>query len=272
MSGCGFTPVDVRRGEGPIILGMPHTGTHAPAAVFDRLNEEGRTLRDADWRVDRLYEDLLAEATIVRANFHRYVIDANRDPSGASLYPGMNTTELVPTTNFDGEPIWTREPDAEEIERRRVAFHAPYHDALKGEIERVRERCGVAILYDCHSIRSVVPRLFEGTLPDLNIGTKDGATCAPEIEAAVREEASSSGLSFVVNGRFKGGWTTRNYGVPSRGVHAIQMELAQSLYLQSEAPPFDYDDARAEKLRRILRKILNRLVEIAPSLAGRSRA
>ena len=264
--------VEVARGAGPVVLGMPHTGIGVPAEIFARLNDEGRILRDADWHVDRLYDGLLDGATIVRANFHRYVIDANRDPSGASLYPGRNTTDLVPLTNFDGAPIWIAAPDADEIARRRSAFHAVYHAALGAELARVKALHGVAILYDCHSIRSQAPRLFDGVLPDLNIGSNDGATCDAAVEAVAAEAARRSGFSHVVNGRFKGGWTTRHYGRPATGVHAIQMELTQALYLTSEAPPFDYDAARAEKLRGALRGILHSLAALAPMLAGKARA
>lgn len=259
--------VEIKRGNGPIVLGMPHTGLHVPAEIAVQLNDEGLTLRDADWRVDELYDGLLGDATIVRATFHRYVIDANRDPSGASLYPGQNTTGLVPLTNFDGAPIWKNEPDNREIERRRREFHGVYHQALETEIARIKDVHGATILYDCHSIRAAIPHLFEGRLPDLNIGSNGGATCAPEIESLVRHCAEVSGFSWVVNGRFKGGWTTRRYGRPEQGVHAIQMELAQSLYLASQEPPFDYDAARAEKLRETLRTILQGLQEIAPTLA-----
>ncbi|MEZ5922132.1 MAG: N-formylglutamate deformylase [Parvularculaceae bacterium] len=258
--------VETKRGTGPIILGMPHTGLHVPPEITARLNEEGLALRDADWRVDELYDGLLADATIVRATFHRYVIDANRDPSGASLYPGQNTTGLIPIINFDGAPIWKTEPDDAEIERRRAEFHSVYHQALETEIARIKEMHGAVILYDCHSIRSTIPHLFEGRLPDLNIGTNNGDTCADEIENLVRNCAKASDFSWVVNGRFKGGWTTRRYGRPHDGVHAIQMELAQSLYLASEEPPFDYDAVRAEELRETLRTILQGLQEIAPSL------
>jgi N-formylglutamate deformylase len=183
--GGGMTPVEVKRGDSPLVLGLPHSGTYVPDEIFARLTPLGQTLGDTDWHVDRLYDGLLMASPPCAPIFHRYVIDANRDPSGASLYPGQNTTGLVPTTNFDGEPLWLEEPDAHEIEARRIAWHAPYHAALEAELERVRTIHGVAILYDCHSIRSKIPYLFEGRLPDFNIGTNNGATCAPVIEAVV---------------------------------------------------------------------------------------
>ena len=261
-----MTPVEVTRGDGPVVLAMPHTGTHVPEAIFARLTPRGQTLADTDWHIDRLYDGLLPGATVVRATFHRYMIDANRPPSGESLYPGQNTTGLVPLTDFDGAPLWTDPPGAAEVEARRRDFHAPYHAALAAELDRIRARHGVAILYDCHSIRSRIPFLFDGLLPDFNIGTNGGTTCAPEIEAAVaRLCAGAEGYTSVLNGRFRGGWTTRHYGRPAEGLHAVQMELAQSTHLATEAPPFAYDPAKAERLRRHLGAILATLQDLASS-------
>ncbi len=206
--GAGHEPVEVRRGASPVILAFPHTGTEVPPDIAARLNAEGAVLRDTDWHIHRLYDGLLDDATSVRATFHRYCIDANRDPSGASLYPGQNTTGLVPATNFDGEPIWREgeAPDEAEVAERVARFHAPYHAALLAEIERVKALHGVAIVYDCHSIRSVIPFLFEGVLPDFNIGTDGGRTCDPSIEQAVAETcAQAEGHTCVLNGRFRGG-------------------------------------------------------------------
>lgn len=258
--------VEIRQGRSPVILGFPHTGTWVPDDIAARLNEEGKKLRDTDWHVDRLYDGLLANATTVKATFHRYVVDANRDPTGQSLYPGQNTTGLVPINDFDGGAIWENGwvPGESEIARRLQAFHRPYHAALSAEIERVKALHGIAILYDCHSIRSHCPFLFPGRLPDLNIGTNGGATCDPRIEAAVVGVAQQAeGFTHVVNGRFKGGWTTRHYGRPETGVHAIQMELAQSTHLASEAPPFTYDEEKAARLRAVLGTILANLEDLA---------
>ncbi|WP_180898422.1 N-formylglutamate deformylase [Martelella soudanensis] len=259
-------PVIVKKGISPVILGLPHTGTHVPPDIEARLNDNGRLLADTDWHVDRLYDGLLADVTTVKATFHRYVIDANRDPEGVSLYPGQNTTGLVPETDFDSKPIWKdgEAPTATDIAARLEAFHAPYHAALAAEIARVKAEHGIAILYDCHSIRSHIPFLFEGKLPDFNIGTNLGVTCAPEFEAAAASVVSlAPGHDHAVNGRFKGGWTIRHYGRPETGVHAIQMELAQSTHLESEAPPFAYDDRKAEALRRHLQDILERIERLS---------
>lgn len=266
-----MNPFEVIRGDGPVVLGMPHVGTFVPDEVRADLNARGRELTDTDWHIEKLYDGLLPGATVVRATFHRYVIDANRPPSGESLYPGQNTTGLVPLTDFDGLPLWQTEPDAAEIARRREAFHAPYHRALRSELERVHARHGVAILYDCHSIRSHIPFLFDGKLPDLNIGTAGGTTCAPAIEAAVDAAAKAAGgYTSVLNGRFTGGWTTRHYGRPAEGYHAIQMELAQDTHLASETPPFAYSPERAARLRPHLAEILARLADLAPSLRAGS--
>ncbi len=261
-------PVRVTRGDGPLVLGMPHVGTWLPADIHAQLTARGARLADTDWHVDQLYDGLLPSATTVQATFHRYVIDANRPPDDASLYPGQHTTGLVPLTDFDGERIWHTAPDAEAIAERRRRFHAPYHEALAAELHRVRAAHGVAVLVDCHSIRSVIPYLFDGTLPDLNIGTVDGASCAPRVAATVHAElAPPLPWRVVFNGRFKGGWTTRHYGRPHDGLHALQIELAQRTHLASEAAPFAFDAARAAPLRALLQRILTALEALAPTLA-----
>lgn len=257
-------PVEVISGDSPIVLSLPHTGTYVPPEIHAHLNARGQGLDDTDWHIHTLYKDLMDGATSVRATYHRYVIDANRDPSGVSLYPGQNTTGLVPLTDFDGNNIWSKPPDDTDIEARRLTFHAPYHEALRTELDRVRALHGFAILYDCHSIRSHIPFLFDGVLPDFNIGTNQGTTCHPRIEkAATGICLAAEGYSTVLNGRFKGGWTTRHYGRPSEGLHAIQMELAQSAYLSTEAAPWNYDTAKADRLREHLHHIFVSLADTA---------
>ena len=267
MTPVAMNPVEIHQGDSPIVLGLPHTGTYVPQDILGDLNVRGRGLDDTDWHIHQLYDGVLHGATTVRATFHRYVVDANRDPSGVSLYPGQNTTGLVPLTDFDGNDIWTTPPSGADIEARRKAFHAPYHAALEAELARVRDLHGIAILYDCHSIRSGIPFLFDGTLPDFNIGTNLGTTCAPLIEAVTQDIcAQAVGYTATTNGRFKGGWTTRHYGQPATGVHAIQMELAQSTYLSAEEAPWTYDTDKSERLRVHLTEILTKLAELAPNL------
>ena len=255
----------VRRGSAPLVLGMPHTGTCIPDALRSRFTSMWLARKDADWWIDRLYafaETL--DATIVRTTLSRSVIDVNRDPGGASLYPGQATTELCPTTSFDGEPLYRpgQEPDEAEIAERRAHWFDPYHAALTAELERLRDLNGQVVLYDCHSIRSHVPRLFDGELPQFNIGTNNGVTCAPALEQAVERACAASGQSLVLNGRFRGGYTTRHHGRPDEGIHAVQMELACRGYMveppEPDAgnwpPPFD--PVRAAPLAKHLNRIL----------------
>lgn len=258
---------EVVQGGGPVVLAQPHGGTFVPANILTGLNARGQGLADTDWHIARLYEGLLTDVTIVRSNIHRYVIDANRDPSGISLYPGQNTTTLCPLTDFDGQDIWLpgQAPSADEVEARQLTYHAPYHAALAEELERVQALHGVVVLYDCHSIRSEIPYLFDGELPTFSIGTNSGASCAPAIEDAVSSccEAASD-FHTVVNGRFKGGWTTRHYGQPGKNVHAIQMELAQIAYIE-EFAPWTYLPGRAARLQPILSDVLKSLDTLARS-------
>lgn len=253
--------VHLQRGEGPILLAQAHAGRQIPAAIRARLNDNGHALADTDWHIERLYDGLLEDATVVRATLHRYAIDVNRDPRGVALYPDMNSTGLCPLTDFDGRPLYKpgQEPSRDEIESRRRDYHAPYHEALAAELDRIRQCHGVALVYDCHSIRSRIPFLFEGTLPDFNIGTYDGRSAAPAIERlAACHCRAAAGYTTIVNGRFKGGWTTRHYGDPAAAVHAIQMEIAQRAYME-EAPPWRYLPDRAEALRGHLKTLLEAL-------------
>ena len=253
----------IHRGDAPLVVAFPHPGTDL-ADAKGQFRSPWLARRDADWWVDELYafaRDL--GATTVRTAISRSVMDVNRDPSGASLYPGQATTELCPTTTFDGEPLYDGDgPDEAEIARRRDTFFAPYHSALAAEIDRLRTLHGTVVLYDAHSIRSHVPRLFDGELPLFNIGTNGGATCDPALEAAIGRICAASGESHVVNGRFKGGWTTRHYGHPETGVHAVQMELAMRGYLAEPAIPTEanwpapLDPVRAQLTVAVLRDVL----------------
>ena len=268
--------LEIDRGEAPLIVSFPHTGTDIPARIQAQLDSAWLGRKDADWWIHRLYDfarDL--GATTVRTSISRTAIDVNRDPSGASLYPGQTTTELCPTTTFDGEALYRpgQEPDEGEIARRRATFFDPYHQALAGEIERLRARHGTIVLYDAHSIRSVVPRLFDGALPNFNIGTNGGVTCAPALAQAVEAVCDSSGFSRVTNGRFKGGWTTRHYGRPENGIHAIQMELACRGYMDEPAEPGPsnwpppYDPERAATMRAALTRVLTACLDFARETA-----
>lgn len=254
----------VRRSHAPLILAFPHGGTELPGAFSDGFRSAAFARQDADWHIRALYDGLV-DATYIWTDVSRSVIDCNRDPSGASLYPGQATTGLCPLTSFDGETLYRamRDPGEAEIKARRTSFFDPYHEALSTEIERLRARHDRIVVYDCHSIRSRVSRLFPGELPELNIGTDHGRTCAPELERDVVLAAAASGRSLVLNGRFRGGWTTRHYGRPRDGVHTVQMEIAMRAYLREpdsltaspDWPPV-WDEAFAAPLRDDLRAVL----------------
>jgi N-formylglutamate deformylase len=254
----------VTPGDAPLIVSIPHAGTIIPEGISGLFSHD-LARRDADHHVDRLYAfaaDL--GATIVHSRISRTVIDLNRDPSGQSLYPGQATTSLCPDMTFDGEPLYVAgpEPDLAEIERRRAAYFDPYHAALREQIERLRALHPAIILYDAHSIRSHVPRLFDGELPQFNIGSYDGASCAAALTDAIA--ADCAGDSHVVNGRFKGGWITRHYGEPARGIHAVQMELAIRGYAnENGAWPPHWDAARAAPMQAKLRFILTTCLDFA---------
>jgi len=257
--------LEVHRGDAPLLVSFPHTGIDIPSELAGGYVSLWQAQRDADWWVDKLY-DFAASlgATTVRTRISRSVIDMNRDPSGASLYPGQATTELCPTTDFDGDALYIsgRAPDAAEIARRRAAWFEPYHAGLRAELDRLRRRHAKVVLFDAHSIRSRIPRLFEGELPQFNIGTNSGRSCDPALARVVEAACASGDFSHVVDGRFKGGWTTRHYGEPERGFHAIQLELACRGYIdEPDAPspqnwPVAYEEARAAKLKTALKDIL----------------
>ena len=270
MAVDGVTPgwLTVERRDAPLILSIPHAGTdllhYAPRFVSPWLAR-----RDADWRMPELYDFAAAlGATIVRTSLSRSIIDVNRDPSGASLYPGQATTELCPTTTFDGEPLYApgEAPQAAEIAERRAAYFEPYHAALAREIARLRQTHRRVALYDAHSIRSRIPRLFDGELPLYNLGTNSGAACSPALRERLAAILARSGESHVVDGRFKGGWITRSFGRPGEGVEAVQMELGCRAYMaepdavRPDTWPTPFDPARAAPTRATLREVLAALL------------
>jgi N-formylglutamate deformylase len=269
----------VEPGDAPLVLSVPHAGTRLPGEVETQLVSTWVARKDTDWYVDRLYS-FVGELgiTVIRTLLSRTVIDATRDPEGRSLYPGQATTELCPTTTFDGESLYPggHAPDAQEIAARRARYYAPYHSAIAAELARLRKKHATVVLFDAHSIRSVVPRLFEGTLPVYNLGTNSGRSCAPELAEALREICAASGQPTVVDGRFKGGYITRHYGQPESGVHAVQLELAMRGYLEEPEgslrepnwPP-RYEAAAAAELIGTLRRLVDACGEFARPARGR---
>lgn len=245
---------------------MPHAGTVIPPEIAGHLVSHDLAIHDCDWFMPQLYDFAEAlGATIVRTDISRTAIDVNRDPSGQSLYPGQATTGLCPTETFDDVPLYKpgHAPRQAEIARRRISYFAPYHDALEGEIDRLRLIHPRVVLYDAHSIRSCVERLFEGELPALNLGTNSGASADAGAVAIAEKHMAASGFSSVTNGRFKGGWITRHYGRPEEGVHALQMEIAQRAYMDEPEglaiPVWNPD--RAATLQGTLKAMLTDLID-----------
>ena len=225
----------------------------SPDDLAARLTPAARALPDTDWHVEKLFAFAQgAGATVMAATHSRYLVDLNRDPSGAALYAGADNTELCPTRTFADEPIYAEgdEPGVDEIVERRARCFDPYHAQLAAEVERVIAQHGFALLLDGHSIRSTVPRFFDGRLPDLNLGTADGASCAIAVQRIAHGFiGNAAGFTHIVNGRFKGGYVTRHYGKPARGVHALQLEIAQACYMD-EAPPYAFDAAARGSARQ----------------------
>ena len=251
-------PFRFHQGSAPLLISIPHGGVYLPPLLAERLSAEARAVPDTDWHLERLYafaKDL--GASVLAATHSRYVIDLNRPPDGASLYPGQNVTGLCPVDTFDETPLYPLGdlPGADEIAARRAAVWAPYHAQLRAELERIRAAHGVAVLWDAHSIRSVLPRFFDGRLPDLNIGTADGASAGPALTARLRAVLDGqSSCTHVINGRFKGGYITRHYAEPAHGIEAVQLEMAQCSYMDEDS--FAYQADLARQAQTVLRALL----------------
>jgi formiminoglutamase len=256
---------DFLPGTTPLLISMPHPGVLLPPEIQGNLAPEARSLPDTDWHVPRLYHFAPAMgAGILAARYSRFAIDLNRPPDDAPLYKGA-TTGLYPATLFDGSPLFQDGiSPSEEIRRSCLdEIWRPYHRCVELELARIRERHGHAVLLDAHSIKGVVPRLFEGELPDFNLGSNDGASCAHSLEALAFGACRHPGYRSVLNGRFKGGYITRHYGQPQTGVHALQLELAQRTYM-IEAPPFAFDEVLAAGVHPVLISLIRLLIEWRP--------
>jgi N-formylglutamate deformylase len=257
-------PYKFRPGSTPLLVSMPHTGTFIPESIKKRLSEKAKAVPDTDWHLERLY-GFLDElgASVLVATHSRYVVDLNRPPDNVNLYPGQDTTGIVPVDTFHNEPLYVSPPTNEEVQSRIKTYWKPYHEKLAAELAAIKARHGYALLWDAHSIFSVLPRFFQGTLPELNLGTADGRSCAPGVGEALLK--SVEGYRAVLNGRFKGGYITRRYGDPAAGVHAVQLELSEATYMD-ETPPYAYRDDLARRLQPQLRTLL----ELFLAITGKS--
>lgn len=262
-TGAEIPVFKLRQGASPLLVSMPHVGTHLPPWLTPRLTPQAMTLADTDWGLEALYNFVDEfDATVVVATHSRYVVDLNRPPDDASLYPGLSTTGLCPLDTFDVQPVYVSggEPDTWEIRRRIDNYWYPYHATLEAELARLKALHGSALLWDAHSIQSRVPRFFEGELPHINIGTADHQACAPQLAERLAAVVRNHGdYSWVMNGRFKGGYITRHYGQPASNVHAVQLEMAMRTYMPEQAP-FQVDDALAGQVRPLLRAMMQAML------------
>jgi N-formylglutamate deformylase len=251
-----------RAGSAPLLVSMPHTGTFVPEWLAPRLSPAARALPDTDWHLERLY-GFLDElgASVLVATHSRYVVDLNRPPDNTNLYPGQDTTGIVPVDTFHRAPLYIAgfAPSPDEAAQRVETYWRPYHHRLAQALADIKAKHGYALLWDAHSIFSVLPRFFEGKLPDLNLGTADGKSCAPGIGEALRK--SVEGYSAVLNGRFKGGYITRRYGDPANAIHAVQLELSEATYMDEEAP-YRFREHLAQRLQPQLRTLLELFLTI----------
>jgi N-formylglutamate deformylase len=250
------------RGTAPLLISLPHDGTAVPGDIAARLTDSARRVPDTDWHVSRLY-DFARElgASMIVPEYSRYVIDLNRPEDDVSLYPGQNTTGLCPHVQFSGEPVYIdgQDPDETEVTERVERYWRPYHRALAGELQRIHARHGRARLWEGHSIRGVVPFLFEGRLPDFNLGTAAGASCSPSLQSRLESVlASQDGYDFIVNGRFKGGYITREYANPAKGVDAVQLEISQRIYMDEDS--FEWDEQKAARTQVVLRELIGQML------------
>ena len=254
----------LQRGRVPLLISLPHDGSVIPEDICARMHPAARRSPDTDWHVARLYEPLARElgASVLKPRASRYVVDLNRPADGHALYPGQRETGLVPTAGFDDAPLYLdgQGPDAAEVKRRVNDYWQPYHDALAQELARLRTEHGRVLLWDGHSIRSRVPMLFDGRLPDFNLGTASGASCGNALQTRLQScvEAQSR-YTVAINGRFTGGYMTRHYGHPDAGVQAVQLELAQLNYMDEAS--FEYDDARAPDVQAVIDRLLRICLE-----------
>ena len=255
---------DFRKGNIPLLISIPHDGRLLAPGQAGRMSEAGRALPDTDWHVRELYS-FVAEvgASVIAANYSRYVVDLNRPASDEALYENRLATGVCPRKTFAEQDIYKggQSPDGDERTERIHDYWQPYHDKIAATLVELREQFGYALLWDAHSIASRVPSLFEGVLPDLNIGTNDGRSCAPHIATAVSSVAEASSYSAVTNGRFRGGYITRHYGMPGEGIHALQLELARHNYMNEKK--LSYDAGRAVRLVETIKKMLQALLQAA---------
>jgi N-formylglutamate deformylase len=258
------------QGSLPLLVSIPHSGVYVPESIHQRQTKIGHQLIDTDWHIPELYSFLEElDCSVIEANYSRYVVDLNRPPDNSSLYPGKKVTGICSAETFMGQRLYIEgeEPNEEEIKDRKNKYWVPYHEQIRQELTRIKNKFGYALLWDAHSIRGFLPLLFEGDLPDLNLGTGNGQSCDAELSNHVYSVMRSSTFEVIRNGRFKGGYITRNYGNPEKRVHALQMEISQEAYM-SGYPSFELVPEKVATLRPLLKKIIVTLLDNASNLNG----
>jgi N-formylglutamate deformylase len=255
----------LHRGTVPLLVSVPHDGTRVPEDIFPRLTDSARRVPDTDWHIARLYAFARELGASMLVPMHsRYVVDLNRSEDDVSLYPGQNTTGLCPVVQFTGEPVYRdgMEPAETEVRARVDRYWRPYHQALQGELARIHAEHGRVVLWEGHSIKGRLPFLFDGRLPDLNLGTANGASCSPALQARLEAVLSAQDdYDFVANDRFKGGYITRHYGDPGRGIDTVQLEISQRNYMDEES--FEYDEWKANRMQAVIRRLLEAALAVA---------
>ncbi|MFM2485654.1 N-formylglutamate deformylase [Celerinatantimonas yamalensis] len=258
---------EFEQGDSPLLISMPHVGTALSDEVAAKLTQEGAKLPDTDWHLPRLYEAVHSlRPSLIMANYSRYVVDLNRPSDDQPLYQG-NSTGVFPQTLFSGDPLFSQPVSVAQQQWALRHIWQPYHQQIKAELARLKAKYGYALLFDAHSIRSQIPFLFEGKLPDLNLGTNQGQSCDQRLIEALTPVCQSSAYTWVVNGRFKGGYITRHFGQPEQQIHAVQLEMAQNVYMQEQLP-FDYLPDQAAQIQPLLLALLRAYLEHAEQLAA----
>lgn len=259
---------NLQTGHTPLLISVPHVGTLVPSDQQHRYTARALQVEDTDWFLDRLYAFAVElGAGLIVPTYSRYLIDLNRPSENTPMYAGQNNTELCPTQHFTGEPLYQpgQTPDAEEVRRRVSTYWQPYHDALRGEVTRLKNQHGHAVLFDAHSIKSELPWLFEGQLPHMNLGTVGGHSCSASLRAALVSQLNSqSDYTHIVDGRFKGGHITRHYGRPDEGVHTVQLEMCWRAYME-ETPPLQWHEGRAAAVTPLLQKLVQAMLRWRPT-------
>lgn len=263
--------IEVTQGSLPIVLGIPHSGTDLPDDIADRLNETGLEMAETDWHIDRLYNGLGMDFSVVRTSVHRYVLDVDHPPASPEPFPWLNASGLFPLTDRNGSAIYRENaaPDPSEMAQWIERFHLPYHAAISRELARVKAKHGIALLFDCHSIRSSYPQKDASKYPDFNIWTNLSKSCAPSMERSIYTRCrSAQTFETILSAGTNGGWSVLKHGRPARNTHAMRLELAQRSYMD-EAPPWHWRPDKAERMRSVLYRVLNDLVELLHDRARR---